>query len=472
MKTKLIIYISVFLLSLISCTDDFEDTNTNPNNPDSAPLTNVFGYAIESLAEQFGQTEMHYPAPFVGHVTNGTYTDVINYSTDPGNDIWSATYSTILTNVNYVIEGAKENGNDNLEAAGLVIRTYALQLVTDIYGKVPYSEAGKAVEEVIHPPYDDEKDIYYDLLKTLDEANSLFDEENGGEIGAGDLIYGGEVAHWKKFCNSLRLRLAIRISNVDETKAAEELSTILNNPDKYPVFASNDDNSFLTFPGGDWVEPWTSEHSSIGDDYMAKPIVDTLLNYHDPRIAEYAEPMEDDTYAGLEVGSDADTEYSRVNDRFVNNPTGSIYFLKYAEVKFIQAESMQRGFISGDAGTAYESAITASCKEYDITDELIADYLAGPDVAWNNNMSQIYIQKWIALFRQSWEAWAEMRRTDVPTMKPASNAAYSGHNRTPFRFPYPDSEQKLNSENIPSSVTEEDYFWGYQIWWDTRTGVQ
>ncbi len=472
MNNKLIIYIALLLISLSACTSDFEETNTNPNNPESAPLTNVFGYVIESLAGEFGKTEMHYPAPFVGHVTNGTYTDVINYYTDPGNTIWESTYSTILTNINYVIEGAKEDGNTNQEAAGLVLRTYAIQLVTDIYGKVPYSEAGKATEEIIHPSYDDEDSIYYDLLNTLETANSLFDEDNGGDLGDGDLIYGGDVSQWKKFCNSLRLRLAIRISNVVESKAKEEIAKILNSPATYPVFESNDDNSFLTFPGGEWIEPWTAEHSSIGDDYIAKPITDTLLAYNDPRLAEYAESLSDGSFSGLEVGTDADTVYSRVNDQFVNNQTGNVYFLKYAEVEFIKAEAIKRNFVSGNAEEEYKNAITASCKEYDIDDETIAGYLKGSSVSWNNTLNQIYIQKWIALFRQSWEAWAEMRRTDVPALSPASHSAYTGHNRTPFRFPYPDSEQKLNSENIPSDVAEDDYFWGYQIWWDTRTGVQ
>jgi hypothetical protein len=83
-----------------------------------------------------------------------------------------------------------------------------------------------------------------------------------------------------------------------------------------------------------------------------------------------------------------------------------------------------------------------------------------------------YVQKWISLFRQSWEAWAEMRRTDIPTLPQAANSVASGHNRPPFRFSYPDSEIKLNSDHIPSNVNEVDHYWGYQVWWDTRTGVQ
>ena len=189
-----------------------------------------------------------------------------------------------------------------------------------------------------------------------------------------------------------------------------------------------------------------------------EPIVDTLLSFTDPRIEYYAEPMSDGTFAGLPVGTDADHEYSRINDQFVNNPTGNVYFMKYAEVELIKAEAIARGYVSGDAGQAYEEAITASCKEYDIDGATISTYLAGSKVTWANSLQQIYIQKWIVLFRQSWEAWAEMRRTDVPTLAPATHSSYAGHNRPPFRFPYPDSEVKLNSDNIPTSVTETDHF--------------
>jgi len=279
---------------------------------------------------------------------------------------------------------------------------------------------------------------------------------------------------WKQFCNSLHLRMAIRISNIDETTAGAEISRILGDPAKYPVFTANEDNTFLAYPGGDWVEPWTGRHSSIGDDFIAKPIVDIMLNYTDPRLAYYADTIADGSYIGLEVGVDADMQYSRVNGRFVQNPTGSVYFLKYAEVEFIKAEAAQRGLFGTpvDAQNAYNAGITASCEEYGLGSTEIDNYLTGPSVLYASDLDQIYTQPWISLFRQSWEAWAEMRRTDIPTLPPATNSVHEGHNRPPFRFSYPDTEIKLNGKNIPEHVNEVDDYWGYQIWWDTRTGVQ
>ncbi len=102
----------------------------------------------------------------------------------------------------------------------------------------------------------------------------------------------------------------------------------------------------------------------------------------------------------------------------------------------------------------------------------IAAYLSGPKVAWADDVNQVYVQKWLSLFHQSWEAWAEVRRTDVPAMDPAANMDYSGHNRPPFRFPYPESEVTSNGANIPGDVVEDDLYWGTRVWWDVRTGVQ
>ncbi|MCK5788858.1 MAG: SusD/RagB family nutrient-binding outer membrane lipoprotein, partial [Chlamydiia bacterium] len=336
MKHKIyIVLVSLAVLMMPSCTKNFEDINTNPNNPDIAPITNVLANVIQDISERFGTTEFEYAAAYVGHVTKGTYTEVITYQGMPSSSVWNGSYRSTLSNANFVIEGAKEQGNINTEAAAMVLKTYAMQMVTDIYGKVPYSEAGQGSSGLITPAYDSEQAIYHDLLNQLELANNMLKEDaSNGILGKGDLLYGGNILNWKKFCNSLHLRVAIRMSNIDESKASAEIAKVLNDPEKYPIFESNDDNAFLSYPGEDWIEPWTSRHSSIGDDWMAKPIIDALLDYNDPRIAFYANPMTDGTYSGLVVGEDADGSYSRVGDLFVENPTGSVFYLKYSEVEF------------------------------------------------------------------------------------------------------------------------------------------
>ncbi|MCK5908309.1 MAG: SusD/RagB family nutrient-binding outer membrane lipoprotein, partial [Flavobacteriales bacterium] len=350
----------------------------------------------------------------------------------------------------------------------------------DAYGAVPYFEAGKLDEGIEKPVFDSEEVIYTDLLKILKEANDLFDDQ-AKDLGSGDLIYGGKAASmkalaWKKFANSLRLRLAIRISNINEDKAKKVISEILNDPTTYPIFESNDDSAILIFPGTDWVEPWTDRAGYKPYIRIAAPIVDTLKKYNDPRLEEYAAPLSNGTYVGLQVGADGKTVFGKpkqspVNDQFIKNTEdGKVFFMTYSEVEFIKAEAYARGLTgtTADAETAYNNAITANMDMYDISSGDITTYLDQSGVKWDNNLNKLYIQKWISLFRQSWEAWAEMRRTDVPLLPLATQANYTNHNRVPYRFAYPDLEKNLNGDNIPSEIIEEDFYWGTQIWWDTR----
>jgi hypothetical protein len=471
MKKILSILIIGSLLVLSNCTKNFDEINTNPNNPDIAPASNVFGYVIQRTTALFGRTEMVFPASYAGHITQGLYPDESRYIGESPS-IWGSVYRSVMANLNFVIKEAEETGNNNLQAASLILKVYVMQMIVDTYGPVPYFEAGQGSEGLIQPVYDSESAIYNDLLDLLETANGLFDETTGQFIGDGDLLYGDDMDLWQKFGNSLRLRLAIRMSNVDQSTASSEITTILSDPATYPIFESNDDNAFLTYPGGDWVEPWYSAYSTVGDAWMAKPLVDAMVGYADPRLEYYADTMMDGTYEGIAIGIDLDKAYSKPAESFIRDPEGTVYLMKYSEVEFIKAEAALRGLGGSGAQTAYEAAITASCEEYGIDAADITAYLAGAGVAWNNDVNQIYTQKWISLYRQSWEAWAEMRRTDMPTLAPAQNSNYTGHNRTPFRFPYPESEKTLNTANIPSNVNEVDNYWGYQVWWDTRSGVQ
>lgn len=471
------------LLLVSSCTSNFEEINTDPNNLAEAPLTNVLGYAIQNLSSRFGTTEMEYAAAFIGHVTKGSYTTVTTYSDIPSSSIWTGNYGPVSRNLNLVISQAEDEENINIQAAAFILKAYAMQMVVDVYGPAPYFEAGQGNEGLIKPAYDSEEDIYTDLMAQLDLANSMLSEDPlAGLLGAGDLLYGGKILKWKKFCNTLHLRMAIRISNIDEPTASAAIAKILNDPETYPIFEDNEDNASLSYPGGDWIEPWTARHSSIGDDKMALPLVDSMLSLSDPRLPYYADTTAAGEYVGLIVGERQVLQpvASALNPLFVDNPTGTIYFLTYSELEFIKAEAAARGFVSADAATAYYAGITASCEmylPYGMTTDTIEAYKLLPGVAWTGtletDLEQLYVQKWISFFHQSWEAWAEMRRTDVPVSEPAANNTTSiEHNRSPFRFSYPSTEQTLNSDNIPENVSEEDHYWGYQIWWDTRTGVE
>jgi len=466
-----------------SCTKNFEDINTNPNNPDIAPLESVLAYNIIEITDRFNiNTEMEYAASYVGHISMSQNNDIQNYITRSPQGMWSSYYRRNLTNLNSLIASA--TGEDiNIKGSALILKAYATMLQVDAYGAAPYFEAGKLEEGVDMPTFDSEELIYDDMFKILKEANDILTDTEH-DLGSGDLIYGGKAANmkamaWKKFANSLRLRLAIRISNVNEAKAKSIITEILGDPTTYPIFENNDDNAVVIFPGGDWIEPWTNRAGYKPYIRIAAPIVDTLKKFNDPRLEQYAEPLRNGKYVGLQVGADGSSRFGKpnesvVNDQFLKNTEdGKVFFITYSEIEFIKAEAYARGLygVTTEAEASYNKAVEANMKTYGISSADITTYLAQADVKWNDNVNQVYIQKWISLFRQSWEAWAEMRRTDVPLLPIATQANYTNHNRVPYRFAYPDLEKDLNGANIPGDVVEDDFYWGTQIWWDTRSGV-
>ena len=210
------------------------------------------------------------------------------------------------------------------------------------------------------------------------------------------------------------------------------------------------------------------EDSETRDDHaVGSYLIDYLVAEGDPRLPVIAKPAKsDDTYRGVVPGVSDDnigniSQYSRIGDLYRGNAMGFTPYMRYSEVLFIIAEYNSNQ-------TVFEDAIVASCVENGIDAATAEAYAGGYDV----NTDDLYYQKWVALFKQGHEAWAETRRTDVPLMSAAPDSRFEGHNRPPFRFAYPTNETNLNSANSSTYVAKvEDRFWGQQMWWDTRSGV-
>ena len=475
----------IFVLVLGSCTKDWEELNTNPNEPVVVPATNVLAYSLRYYCDNFIDEwmSMNNLSTYAGHLTKIQYVDESRYAERDQviNEAWRDLYTTIL-DLQKVQTLSEEEGNIVLKAAGLTFQAYLLQITTDLWKDVPWSNAIQGETGVTNPTYDSQESIYNSILTMLENANNLF-IAGGGELGVGDLLYEGDAAQWQKFCNSLRLRVAIRMSGIAPDIAKTNIELVLGNPSTYPIFENNDDNAFFNWPGTlPYMEPW-AENSISGnrDDHaMCETIIDTLKAFSDPRLPVYALPAESDgEYRGLVAGPGPLYPFnlpdiSRIGDRFRNDAAGFSPLMRYSEVLFIIAEAAQKGWNTGGptAQEAYEDGIKASMEENGISTEDADAYLANPKVAWDNSFTQIYLQKWIAIFKQGQEAWSECRRTDVPLMTIADGSIYPNHNRPPFRFKYPTDEYNLNNANVTAaSVGIVDFFWGQKMWWDTRTGV-
>jgi len=484
---KLIAYIGIagiVLLIQSSCTKKFEEINTNPNSPVNAPTTNVLAFVLESLGASFFDSwgNMNEPESYGGHLGKIQYLDESRYIYRTGtvSSLWTSLYR-VAKNAQAVIDQAKASNAINMQAAAMTFQAYVWQIATDRWRDLPFSQAVSGDKGFITPKYDKQEDIYPAIIAQLKTAADLFAQGAIDPLGPGDLLYAGNLTKWKKFCNSLRLRVATRISNVNATLSKSIIEEITGNATKYPIFTSNSDNAFFTWTAGTpYQEPWYVDFKTRDDHGISKPFVDSMKMLVDPRLAIYAKPAASDgQYRGVEIGPPGNLpaigQYSRIGVRFRETPAGFSPFMRYSEVQFILAEAALKGWSTGTtATTAYNNGITASLNENGITDAtVISTYINGPKVLWAANVKQIYMQKWLALYKDGHETWAEERRTDFPLLPAASGSPFPGHTRPPFRYPYPTEETTLNGNNSAASVADiKDDFWGKKMWWDTRTGVQ
>ncbi|MDB4303366.1 SusD/RagB family nutrient-binding outer membrane lipoprotein [Desulfosarcina sp.] len=484
-KIKVVLVLAL-IFSFLSCTKDWEEMNTNPNEPTVVPATNVLVYSLRYYCDNFVDEwmNMNNISTYAGHITKIQYIDESRYLERESviNDAWRDMYTTLLQ-LNKAKILAADEGNTVLVGAAMTFQAFMLHRATDLWKNIPWSNAMQGEDEVSSPTYDTQESIYFAILEQLRQANELL-ATGEGEMGEGDILFYGDVVKWQKFCNSLRLRLAIRMSFVLPVEAQSIVEEILGDPGQFPIMESNDDNAFFYWPGLlPYMEPWAEDQISENrDDHgMCETLVDTLLAFNDPRLPVYAHrSTSDSVYRGLDAGavdgSFALSDISRIGARFRDTEAGFSPLMRYSELLFIIAEAAKNGWSTGiSAQAAYEAGVIASLEENEVASGDITTYLADPKVTWNDSYTQIYIQKWICLFKQGHEAWAETRRTDVPLMPAATDALYSGHNRPPFRFKYPTRESNLNGANLTQNLGGIiDHFWGNdngKMWWDTRTGV-
>lgn len=480
----------VFSGSIMSC--DFAEINTNPNEPTKVPATNLFGSTFTKGYNPVFDTRMncYYAGAWSGQISAPDYecqTDINNNMFD---NFYAAMYSCVET-----MKVAEEEGNVNLYAAGLVMKVFYGNKAVNCWGDIPYSEAFmlKSEEKILHPKYDSQKSIYEQQLKELEEAVKTFDPA-GKEMGPGDFLFNGDVQKWIRFANSLRLRIALRAASGEKEVGLPTIQAIMGNMGEYPLITENDDNAYWWFPGiAPDEERWYKENVGQKDKNGYKiskwrsqiPFVEALRDNNDPRLSIYLDKNKKGEYNGFEFGvaqnarpENRPESTSAFGDRFCADPSGFMPLFNAAESHFNMAEAYLRGYVAGGsamARSAYEAGITASCLENGVEPDEITRFLEEPAIRWSTddaeNMQKIALQRWIVLFKQSIEAWTEVRRMDVPVLDRIDEMFTGRHNRPPFRMVYPERE-KVRNENFPEiDESDWDFFYGPQLWWDKREGV-
>lgn len=458
-------YIKLFLALVVSstvftaCTEDFNEINTNNNNPETvAPqflLTNVISVSSDLNAYDQGFRQSNYLAQFAASIE---FERIDRYEMGSNSEYWNAIFG-LLSDIQSIKES--DTSNEAYNAVGDIMQSYLFSQLTDLWNDVPYSEALGALDGEFLPKYDTQESIYTDpetgIIAVLKKSVATL--ENTNATIEGDVLFSGDLDKWVKFANSLQVRYLLRIS-----KRITDFSDLQTLADSGNLMQSNDDNAVVPYLSSSPNQfPLFNASSGIYAEHCMTITVETILkSWDDPRIevlynvAEATKNNAAPEYNGLLNGQSTNTiSSSGVN---LNNISlfGSIFrdqadgvdaqYMQYSETQFALAEASAKGFISGDANTYYQNAITASFEYYDTT--VPTDYFTRTEVALDGSVediTKILTQKWLSLISVGHEAWFNVRRTGIPNLVPGPDNF--NEDKYPVRYLYPESEQASNNVN-------------------------
>ncbi|WP_294538427.1 SusD/RagB family nutrient-binding outer membrane lipoprotein [uncultured Bacteroides sp.] len=526
---------SLLVATASSCTAKFEDINSNPYQPGDlsaddyalgSAMNNLAGCVVSPDVNTAQFTDCLLGGPLGGYFAHSQSNWKATISNFNPTDDWTRVFlksdrvlPVLYSNLN-VVEVVSQNSNNPLPLAiANVIKVAAMHRVADAYGPIPYSKIG--ADGSIKTPYDSEQEVYNKFFEELNAAIQVMkNQENDRLTASADYIYGGDVKKWIRFANSLKLRLAIRIANVDKT-TAQKMAEEAVDPANGGVIEQNADNAAWSYFSSSVNNPIyvAKEYNHVlshstdglacltgGDTHASADIICYMNGYNDPRREKYFVKSEwvGQEYVGLRRGiiiPDLNTighKYSGINLK----PTDPLYWMNAAEVAFLRAEAKAiYGFnMHGEAKKFYEDGIRLSFEQWGVdgvdayinSEEMESmsytdpaslnsypDELTSLTVKWDESATpeekqeRIIIQKWIANWMLGNEAWADYRRTGYPHLMPATAAGNKSggvvnSERGARRIPYPVDEYNDNTENIQYAVSN--YLGGQDnmardLWW-------
>lgn len=463
---------SIFFI-LVSC-KKLEDLNQNTKDPVAVPGESLFSNAQKNLFDQMVSSNVNYNIFRLidQYWTETTYVDESNYDlvtrTIPDRH-WDHLYRDVLKNLfeaNKFIKGTKPLTASDSTIKGNklaiidILTVYTYSVLVETFGNVPYTETFDATKPLA--AYDDAFTIYKDLITRLtNDVNSLDNTE--GSFDVADNMYQGNVDNWIKFANSLKLRMGINISDIPTTDPLDLAKTTIESA-AANVISSNAENARITYmespPNTNPI--WVDLVSSKRHDFVpCATLVDTMNALKDPRRAFYFTQIDTSSdgsgkfayVGGINGIANKYSGFSHIAD-LIQTPTFPGTIFDYAEVEFLLAEAVERGYaVGGTAEEHYNNAIQASILDWGGSSADVTTYLANPDVAYStakgNFQRKIGIQTWIALYNRGFEGWTAWRRLDVPVLvaPPAAKSEF------PVRFTYPIEEQTLNGANYKAAST-------------------
>ncbi|HEY8938247.1 MAG TPA: RagB/SusD family nutrient uptake outer membrane protein [Cyclobacteriaceae bacterium] len=526
---KIIPLLGIMML-LTNCTGKFEEINTDPYGIYSKSLEGNFNNVglpfkqiqlsiyfndpawntqlQQNLIADVYSGYMMPPTPFAGNVNNMTYALVGGWNTYP----WDDAYDGVMKPVANIEPLAKDKYND-FYAWSLILKVEAMHRVTDIYGPIIYSKFGTTNADG-STDYDSQHDVYYAFFDELEKAITLLTPYAEQEstyaslpFAPFDLAYNGSYTKWVKFANTLRLRLAIRISDVDPDKAKLEGEKALSH--SIGLLTTNDQNLLISIAT---THPLNVINNSWGDIRMGAPMESILNGYSDPRVTKYfvpaIDPLVAGEYKGIRQGINIDAKARYVGYSQLETFPSQIQLMTSAEAWFLKAEAAVKGWSgAGDAKTNYETGVKNSFDQNGVggVDAYLADnvktaaeyldpeaitpgendvltgspYLSTITVQWDNaatdaiKLEKIITQKWIAMYPEGQEAWSEFRRTGYPKLFPVVVNKSGGEiSTTDFikRIRFSANEYSTNPNGVEKALTllGGPDTGGTPLWWDVN----
>lgn len=519
-KLYAIFFIGLFIMiSLTSCQDELEERYTNPDQTSEASIGKFFTKMLNNdrVRPSYWNVRtflvMH-PALYTQSVSytnsNQRYQQQLSYIDDFWRDYYTPAGSGIVAHLRemektYLALPAEEQAREDIFmfAARVVYADQTSQMV-DLWGDIPFSEAGQLNlnGEGVAPKFDDASEIYATLLSQLEKAADYFattelESTVAAAFAKQDILLEGNLDRWARYANSLRLRLLMRISFQDEAKAQTDVMEMLNNPDAYPLV---DEPAYdvllepLTTYNDNMRNALTEVSSQIAPEFL---LDDILKPANDPRIRVWFDknssggiPNEDYVSMPSDLSStEQETNISQGKYAILDSATFQFnrafpgIVINSAEVNFLKAEAYQRWGNTGDAKIAYEQGVTDAVNfmfylnslgggtEEEITPEELTNLLASPSVAYAGTndelLAKIWTQKWLSFgFIQSIQSWAEVRRTNTPSLTFLPDPSTPDAELPPSRLLYPSSEITYNAANY-DRVASNDVATG-RIFWDVE----
>jgi hypothetical protein len=494
-RQKLLLLV-LMALAPLACTKDFADYNRNPDGASTPNPAYMFSDALVKTSGLDMEPRTNYCHAFMqyGYSDFWSGTDYV-LSDDIARRYWNNFYIPVLQNLEFILPLLKaDNNRITTYAAARIWRVFIYQKLTDYYGDIPYTQAGKALANgIFAPAYDKQQFIYADLISELRAAIVLLNN-NAPMAVEGDQFYNGSTAQWKKLAASLLLRMGMRLIKVDQPQAI----ALVKEANTYGVMASNSDMPVLKHnlnaPNG-YAFNLSDQHF-----FLHKTLVNHMQATGDPRLKIYGGVYDKEAFLGGVIISSDTSKFkafsfnpadpapdTRVNYAVYQPKDTPFFDFQYAEVEFLLAEAILRGFIDGDADMHYQAGITAHMQSLallptspSISNAQISAYLAkNPMVDPGNpgverSIERINTEFWVAGFVfDADEVYANWRRTGYPKLLPNPNTTIGNSNSPgviPRKLPYPEVEFTLNNAHVTSALIPyggmNDFNPLARVWWD------